>query len=472
MSIKVKYTLYVFVTTLVIVGVLAGWLLTRQVDELVAVKRETFETLAASLSASVSASLFTLASFPDDRVIIESQLDDVLGSGIQGFKGAVLLDKDGRLVYQRFESEELAERFGPSEPIEELEGENIGERIDATFLSKFPALDGADAPPPTHIESSDIEGIDYEILYRTIPFEADNKTYVSGYLALFFSFADVYASARRAVTLSLTITAVVLAAALVLIWAMTGFITARIYTLVDAVQSLAVGRFVQMEPKGRDELGLLMRETNEMIASVKERLMLSKYVSRSTLEHVANKEDLDVDFAGQYREAALLFTDIRGFTAFTEANEPTRVIAALNAMHDFQVQVVRAFGGDVDKFIADEIMAVFTGPERKERAIRAALAIRRHCEIDPDCMAVGMGINAGRVIWGNIGSHDRLDATYIGDAVNVASRLCDAAGPGEILLTPDLAEAARNVPELAVEPRGPRELQVKGKKEPLTIYSL
>ena len=131
----------------------------------------------------------------------------------------------------------------------------------------------------------------------------------------------------------------------------------------------------------------------------------------------------------------LLFVDLRGFTPMSEHLAPTEVVALLNRYLDRMSAAIEAEGGIIDKFIGDEIMALFGAPvasgDDADRALRAALGMRTALGVfntelareDRPALAFGVGINTGPVVAGNIGSHRRLNYSVIGDAVNLAARL-------------------------------------------------
>jgi class 3 adenylate cyclase len=139
--------------------------------------------------------------------------------------------------------------------------------------------------------------------------------------------------------------------------------------------------------------------------------------------------------AGETIRAALLCTDLRDFTALSEASEPAAVIAALDASFDRIAGAVHAFGGEVLKFIGDGVLAIFpvTGApaEACEAALRAVVAARAGmAHLDASRQAQGLpplpfgaALHLGEILWGNIGAADRLDFTAIGPAVNLVSRL-------------------------------------------------
>ncbi len=166
-----------------------------------------------------------------------------------------------------------------------------------------------------------------------------------------------------------------------------------------------------------------------------------------------------VQLGGVKRPAAILFNDIRGFTALSEQMQPEAVVTMLNDYFSEMVDIVFEHGGALDKFIGDSIMAswgaALAHPDDADRALRAAIEMQRELRAmnagraptEPR-LEVGIGINWGEVFVGNIGSHRRLEYTVIGDPVNVASRLCSAAGRGEIIISASLLERLDPKPEV------------------------
>jgi adenylate cyclase len=133
--------------------------------------------------------------------------------------------------------------------------------------------------------------------------------------------------------------------------------------------------------------------------------------------------------------------------------EPQDVIALLNECMEHLASAVDAEGGVVDKFIGDELMAVFGAPVRQEdhalRAVRAALRMRegiremnrRRTERGEGELRIGIGIATGVAVAGNMGSSDRMNYTVLGSTVNLAARLTSAAGPGEVLINAETRRA-------------------------------
>ncbi|MCW5772650.1 MAG: hypothetical protein KIT16_13490 [Rhodospirillaceae bacterium] len=141
-------------------------------------------------------------------------------------------------------------------------------------------------------------------------------------------------------------------------------------------------------------------------------------------------------------EATLLYTDLRGFTAFAEREAPETVIALLDALLAIEIEAVSRHGGDVDKMIGDALLARFAGPDRHRRALAAAAAILAGVRDSGLALGVGVGVHHGAVIVGALGPEARQDFTTIGDAVNTAARFCTAARAGEIVADLDTLAAA------------------------------
>lgn len=172
------------------------------------------------------------------------------------------------------------------------------------------------------------------------------------------------------------------------------------------------------------------------------------------------------DIPSRRVRCSLFYSDVRAFTAFSETNAPEVAVDFLNRLMALQVRVVQAHGGDVDKLIGDALLARFDGADSAARAIAAArdvLAAVRAAAIAP---GVGIGVFTGEPILGAVGPAERRDFTVIGDAVNVAARLCSAAAEGELAADSASASAAPN--GFGAE----ETIQVKGRARPLAVRRL
>jgi adenylate cyclase len=207
------------------------------------------------------------------------------------------------------------------------------------------------------------------------------------------------------------------------------------------------------------------------------RSRLERYFAPAVAARIAERRSAPRP-GGERLPATVLFSDLRGFVGLAESSAPEAVAAYLSEYFEAMVEIVFAQGGTLDKFIGDALLAVWGAPEPGSddpaRAVAAALAMRRKThELNTQwrgegkpVLSAGMGLHAGDVFAGMIGSARRLEYTVIGDVVNVASRLCDAAAPGEILIT-SAVQAALPAGIRAVR-RG--DLALSGRAEPIPIW--
>jgi len=180
---------------------------------------------------------------------------------------------------------------------------------------------------------------------------------------------------------------------------------------------------------------------------------------------------------GELRETAILFSDIRGFTSWSENREPEYIVSILNDYFELMVDCVHRHKGTLDKFMGDGLMALFGAPisygNDTENAVLCALDMldglatlnQRLSAFQDDRVAIGIGINSGPVIAGYMGSSKSMEYTTIGDHVNLAARLCGVAASGQILIS----EATRKVVEEVVEVKPLPPVTVKGKRDPVAI---
>jgi adenylate cyclase len=245
----------------------------------------------------------------------------------------------------------------------------------------------------------------------------------------------------------------------------------RIFKMRQVVTLVGEGDFsTKLELKGGDELNRLGERINSMVDGLRERFRLSKFVSKSTLRYVQG--DGQLMLGGEKKEVTVLFSDIRNFTGFSEDRDPAMVMQTLNTIMNLQADIIESFGGDIDKFVGDEIMAVFEGEGMVLRALQAAEAIRkemrRRKKEEGIILGVGIGINTGEVIAGNMGSLERIDHTVIGDAVNLGSRLCSAAGKNTVIFSEFSFQYVKARVDAIKHPA----IKVKGKEKVVQIYTL
>jgi len=179
------------------------------------------------------------------------------------------------------------------------------------------------------------------------------------------------------------------------------------------------------------------------------------------------------------REITALFCDLRGFTGFSESSDPEDVMALLHEYHAAIGGIINKYGGTLERYAGDGVMVVFNDPIPVENPalqavlmavdMRAAIGglIEKWCKLGHD-IGFGIGIAHGFATLGTIGFEGRFDYAAIGTVSNVASRLCDEAKPGQILISPRVLMAVEK--DVAVEPVG--DFSLKGIRRPLTAYNV
>jgi len=202
-----------------------------------------------------------------------------------------------------------------------------------------------------------------------------------------------------------------------------------------------------------------------------------RYFSPNIAQVIAQQQDAG-RLPSEKRPVVVFFSDIRGFTPMSETMSPDEIARLLTEYFTEMVDKVFEFGGTLDKFMGDAIMALWGAPivheDDADRAVQCAIAQLKELEKlnakwkqeGRTEVQIGIAINFGEVFAGNIGSDRRLEYTVIGDAVNTAYRLCGKAGPNEILISEPFYQQLKKKPAVeALEP-----IQVKGKSKKVPVY--
>jgi class 3 adenylate cyclase len=224
-----------------------------------------------------------------------------------------------------------------------------------------------------------------------------------------------------------------------------------------------------------DELGELAHDFNLMVNGLQEREEI-----REAFGTYMDKEVVALILSGQFPPegvevvASMLFCDVRGFTSYAERASAPEVIAALNDLFSAIVPIVEKYGGHVDKFMGDGLLAVFGTPEahvdHADRAVAAAREIVTAVHLGETGLRIGAGVNTGPVVAGPIGGSGRLNFSVIGDAVNVAARVESATREtGDDVLITDATRRALTH-SLDLDSRG--SLPLKGKAEPIELFAV
>jgi len=274
-----------------------------------------------------------------------------------------------------------------------------------------------------------------------------------------------------------------------------GIVIARIiaipvFELVAAATQVAKGDLeANVREQSQDELGLLSRQFNKMVSQLRQRELMRNLFGRMVSEEVREALLLSdqLQLSGELKVVSVLFTDIRQFTNFSERHSPQEVVEMLNTYFSIVNGAVREAGGMINKFGGDSTMAIFGAPvnlepsETAQRALRAALSIRiritefsaRRVQAGLKPINIGIGINTGEVITGNIGAEDRFEYTVIGDTVNVAARIQGLSSQftdSNILISEETYKAYAERDELLVTDQGA--VALKGRTESVHVYNL
>jgi adenylate cyclase len=248
----------------------------------------------------------------------------------------------------------------------------------------------------------------------------------------------------------------------------------RVRVAVEHVEQGSLQEEVVVDDGG--EIGFLQAGFNRMVAGLRERDRIREafgtYVDREVAEHILRA---GTDLAGEEVEVTTVFIDIRGFTRLAERSSAREVVATINRLFERVVPIIHAHGGHVDKYVGDGLLAVFGAPRRQDdhadHALAAALEIEQAVADEfGGKLSIGIGLNSGLVVAGNVGGAGRLDFSVIGDAVNVAARVEAATrqtGDGILVSEHTRRLLRRGGVDLEERPQVP----LKGKTEAIALYA-
>jgi adenylate cyclase len=205
------------------------------------------------------------------------------------------------------------------------------------------------------------------------------------------------------------------------------------------------------------------------------RRVLTQYLSKRTLEVVEATSLTGTLPPPEERDLAICFTDIRGFTAFSEEMEPGRLFSLVSSLLAEQVDVIHSHGGYVDKFGGDGVMAIFDGPDMVLQSCLCALRLLDSANVKnsnggEDICQFGIGLHTGRAVIGHLGSPEHLDYSAIGTSVNLAARLCGQAEATSIVVSKAVRDIVKDDPRLHFHSE--RRVSIRGMKESVTIFTL
>lgn len=339
-------------------------------------------------------------------------------------------------------------------------------------------------PAPETIHDVELAANAYKVTVRTTALDGGGEIAI----ILQYSLDEKLAPARRLsrMILFVSLGGVVVAALLGMGFARR--LSRPVQRLAAHTRTIAAGHYDQhLELDRSDELGDLARAFNDMSSGLAERDQVRDLLDKNVSPEVAAQLMRDGSgLGGEEREVTVLFADLRGFTTLSENMPPRDVVALLNRYLDRMAQAIEAEGGVIDKFIGDEVMALFGAPVAGKnsafRAIKAALAMREALAalneefaaegVPP--LAFGIGINTDHVIAGNIGSSRRLNYSVIGDGVNLAARLQSQTRNPEFATDLIVSESthAAATKSASLQARDLGTVTVKGRAQATRIYAV
>jgi sigma-B regulation protein RsbU (phosphoserine phosphatase) len=252
----------------------------------------------------------------------------------------------------------------------------------------------------------------------------------------------------------------------------------------SAVQVTETGPYRDaLEIKSRDEIGQLTAAFNEMMEGLRQRDFIrdtfGRYVTKEVVEELLDTSD-GLKLGGEIREVTIMLSDLRGFTPLCERLNPDQVIEVLNGYLSRMSKIIGQYQGTINEFIGDAILTFFGAPikygDSPARSVACALAMqlameeinRQNSEKGLPDLFMGIGINTGEVIVGNIGSKERAKYGVVGHNINLASRVEGATLGGQILITPSTYEQVKDL----VVVRGVRPVRFKGIEEDIDLYDV
>jgi class 3 adenylate cyclase len=261
-------------------------------------------------------------------------------------------------------------------------------------------------------------------------------------------------------------------------------LTRPVVALTGAAARVAAGDLSPSVPvRSRDEIGQLTHAFNAMVEGLRQREVIrnafGRYVSPEVVQAVLESPE-GLRLGGRKREVTVLMSDLRGYTRFAEHGDPAGVMAVLNDYLGRMADIVIAHGGTVNEFIGDAVFAVFGAPiehpDHAERAAASALAMQRAMdELNESNAAhgrprfeMGIGINTGEAVVGNIGSEQRTKYAVVGAAVNLASRVESCTIGGQVLLSESTVRYLGALADVAP----PIHAELKGLDAPVALYEL
>lgn len=323
--------------------------------------------------------------------------------------------------------------------------------------------------------TANLDGVPYRIFYEVLN---ANSKFPPAYQVCLSSMAEARREqqALRVKVIGAGVGALAVALAVSLV--ISHGLSAPVRRLVAGTGEIQRGNYqVRVPATSTDELGQLAASFNDMAEGLAQKERYRTVLNMVADEKIAQRlVSGELTLGGELREITVLFCDIRGFTALTQNMPPGEVIEMLNEHMTALTRVVKEHHGVLDKFVGDLLMAIFGAPlHHGQDTLNAARCALRLVQVREELngtsrhqLRIGIGLATGTVVAGCMGSADRLNYTVLGERVNLASRLCDRAAAGEVLMDDATRTKLGNL--AAARPTG--EIQLKGFAAPVQAFRL
>ncbi len=433
------------------VCVLAVFLLNHQ-SRLIGAHADDFSTLITEQLASTAVEpLFT-----DERYELEALVRHIAAN--DRILGAAIFNRDGEQLALAGSVPSFA-LLDRSRPYQKL------------APSKQPLVAGKDfvraAPVSVHLEPIKFKGV------------------LAGYAVASYSQDAIVRGYNHSLKLLGFITTLLMIAMCLVVFSLGKRVTRPLTALVAATEAIDRGDFTQIEERRNDEIGQLINAVNHMGQGSLNRTqvenVMGQLLAKDVAAKVLNKLDT-IQVGGEQVHATVLFADIVGFTEISENLTPREVSELLNEYFTYLDACARFYFGTIDKYIGDCVMVVFGSPkpdpDHQYHAVSCAVLMQKLIQrVNEQRVQQGkytvnlrIGINSGTMLAGLLGSNDRLEYTVVGDSVNIASRLCNEAASGQIIIQESLYEEIRQLHNLCVEQH--KKIKLRGKSVPVSVYNV
>lgn len=444
MTLRLKLILILTSLVLIVVSTLSTFVLQYGQKMLLTRLDELCTVTIKSLSKSISGDLLLNEIAPVSEIVFRTQKQ-----GITGLRSIRVIDRDGRAVV--------------SAPLQ-TQVDSLLQVPDYTTISDLQQL--------KILETDDYYGYYYPI------FHGELSGVRIGTVEFLFSKQQVLRPIAHMKRYIVLVTVLIGLISIIAIYFISQKMLLQIQQLSDGARQVGRGNLnVHIATNSNDELGRLCREFNSMVIGLREKMQMQKFVSKATVRMIKEHGNgSELPRRSEKRSVSVLFSDIRKFSLISEKYPPEEVVELINIYLDLQARIIEQNHGIVDKFVGDEVMGVFEGPDHEKHALIAAVGMQksiRELNVKRNrekkvVLEVGIGLNSGDAVLGNMGSQDRMDYTVVGSMVNLCSHLCAKAKPQQIIATQNFVEKIDGI--FSVKKLDP--IAIKGRYRPVKVFEI